>query len=131
MEFGFVIKNAEDDYTVNVDLEAYASGYNVVSKDIDPYNQYDIEEVRAYCEANPQMVLAEHPYETARHLITEQTELKTYLLRTDYMVVKCSERGLPMASEYPTDYENRQKARERINEIDEILRGIFGGISNG
>ena len=123
MNFGYVIKNAEDDYTVNVDLESYGSGYNVVPKDIDPYNQYDIEEVKAYCEANPQMVFAEHPLEYRKALYNELVTLKRYLSDTDYMVVKCSERGLSMATEYPTEYEERQKARDRINEINEILGG--------
>ena len=123
MDFGYVIKNAEDDYTVNVDLEAYGSGYNVVPKDIDPYNQHDIEDVKAYCVANPNMVLAEHPLEYRKALYSEVITLKRYLAETDYMVVKCSERGLSMANEYPTEYEERQKARDRINEINEILGG--------
>ena len=123
MDFGYVIKNAEDDYIVNVDLEAYASGYNVVSKDIDPYNQYDLEEVKAYCNANPKMILAEHPLTYKNDLAIERMTLRQYLSNTDYMVVKCSERGLSMATEYPTEYEERQKARDRINEINEILGG--------
>ena len=119
--FGYVIKNAEDDYTVNVDLEAYDSGYNVVPKDIDPYNQYDLEEVKAYCEANPQMVFAEHPFESRKALYSEIATLKRYLNETDYMVVKCSEKGISMASAYPEEYVKRQQARDRINEITAIL----------
>ena len=121
MDFGYVIKNAEDDYTVNVDLEAYASGYNVVPKEIDPYNQYDIEEVRAYCEANPHMVLTEHPFESRKALYIEIATLKRYLSDTDYMAVKCAEKGISMASAYPEEYVKRQQARDRINEITAIL----------
>ena len=121
MDFGYVIKNAEDDYTVNVDLEAYGSGYNVVQKDIDPYNQYDIEEVKAYCEANPHMVLAEHPLESRKALYSEIATLKRYLAETDYMAVKCAEKGISMASAYPEEYVKRQQARDRINEIRAIL----------
>lgn len=127
MNFGYVTKNNENNFIINVDLNDYYSGYNVVPKEIDPFNQYNIEDVRAYCEANPQMVLAEHPLEYARSLISEQIELKAYLSRTDYMVVKCSERGLLMSEEYPEDYAKRQEARDRINEISEILGRILGG----
>lgn len=127
MDFGYVIKRSENDFVINVDLKNYYSGYNVVSKEVDPFNEYDIDEVRAYCKANPLMVYAEHPLEYERSLVTEQIELKAYLSKTDYMVVKCSERGLSMASEYPEDYAKRQEARDRINEISEILGRILGG----
>lgn len=125
--FGYVLKRSEDDYIVNVNLDDLYSGYNVVPREVDPYNKYDIEEVRAYCKANPLMVYAEHPLEYERSLISEQMELKAYLARTDYMVVKCSERGLLMSEEYPQDYAKRQEARDRINEIKEILGRILGG----
>ena len=121
--FGYVIKNAEDDYTINVDLEAYGSGYNVVPKDIDPYNQYDLEEVKAYCNANPQMLLSEHPLSNKKDLVLERRVLRKYLSDTDYMAIKCAEKGLSMATEYPDEYEGRQQARDRINEINEILGG--------
>ena len=121
--FGYVLKNNEDDYIVNVNLDDLYSGYNVVPKDIDPYNQYDLEEVKAYCEANPQMILSEHPLSHKKDLVLERRALRKYLADTDYMVVKCSERGLSMASEYPDEYEGRQQARDRINEINEILGG--------
>lgn len=127
MDFGYVIKRSEDDFVINVNLNDYYSGYNVVPKEIDPFNQYDINEVRAYCKANPLMVYAEHPLEYQKNLLIEMRRLKQYLAETDYMVVKCSERGLSMASEYPEDYAKRQKARDRINEISEILGRILGG----
>lgn len=123
MDFGYVIKRDEDDFVINVDLNVYNSGYNVVPKEVDPYNQYDIEDVKAYCEANPQMILSEHPLTYKNDLAIERITLRQYLSNTDYMVVKCSERGLSMATEYPKEYEERQKARDRINEINEILGG--------
>ena len=123
MNFGYVIKKSDNSYNVNVNLNQIGSGYNVVPKTVDKYNKYDVEEVKAYCNANPQMVLAEHPLEQKYKLDEEMNDLKRYLSETDYMVVKCSERGLSMAIEYPTEYEERQKARDRINEINEILGG--------
>lgn len=63
MDYGYVIKNSENDYDIFVDLETYQSGYNVIPKSIDPYNVYDIEDVKIYCEANPDKVLAVHPLE--------------------------------------------------------------------
>lgn len=51
----------------------------------------------------------------------ELESLEKYLEDTDYMVIKCMERGLDMKYEYPKDYVDRQNARNRINEIREIL----------
>ena len=51
----------------------------------------------------------------------ELSQLEDYLKDTDYMVIKCMERGLDMQSEYSLDYQKRQDARERINEIREKL----------
>ena len=54
-------------------------------------------------------------------LKSELSQLEDYLNETDYMVIKCMERGLNMKSEYPLDYQKRQDARERINNIREEL----------
>lgn len=119
--FGYVLKRNEDDFVINVDLKDYYSGYDVVPKEVDPYNQYDIEEIRAYCEANPQMVLAEHPLKEKENLKRELYRHESYLRNTDYMAIKCAEKGVSMASAYPEEYVKRQQARDRINEIRAIL----------
>lgn len=54
-------------------------------------------------------------------LQSELSQLEDYLDSTDYMVIKCMERGLDMQSEYSLDYQKRQDARDRINEIREKL----------
>lgn len=54
-------------------------------------------------------------------LQSELHKLEDYLESTDYMVVKCMERGLDMQTEYPLDYQKRQDARDRINEIRKEL----------
>mgnify|MGYP006969197692 CR=1 FL=1 len=119
--FGFVIINGENDYTVNVDLNSFGSGYNVVSKDIDPSNAYNIEEVRAYCDEHPDKVLSEHPLHVRTALEREIESLTAYLANTDYMAIKCGELGMSMSSTYPNEYMERIKARARINEIETLL----------
>ena len=52
---------------------------------------------------------------------SELFKLEDYLESTDYMVVKCMERGLDIQTEYPLDYQKRQDARDRINEIRKEL----------
>lgn len=47
----------------------------------------------------------------------EMYSLEAYLRSTDYMAIKCGERGLSMANEYPNEFAERQRARDRINEI--------------
>ena len=60
MDFKNVIKNSDNDFIVFVDLTRYGSGYNVVPKEIDPENKYNIEEVRAYCLAHPDKVFDDY-----------------------------------------------------------------------
>ena len=59
--FNKVIVRNENDFVVNVNPLVYGSGYNVVPKSVDPWNKYDIEEVRTYVANNPDMVVAELP----------------------------------------------------------------------
>lgn len=53
---GYIIKRSETDYIVNCD-EQGNGGYNVVPKEVDPYNEYTIEEVEAYLLDNPEMLI--------------------------------------------------------------------------
>lgn len=65
------------------------------------------------------------PAPTEKELLeAERAKLQSYLNATDYMAIKCAERGLTMASEYPEEYKARQDARNRINEIDAELAGL-------
>ena len=57
-------------------------------------------------------------------LQSELFKLEDYLDSSDYMVVKCMERGLDMQSEYPLDYQKRQDARDRINEIRKEIESL-------
>ncbi len=52
---GYFIKRNDNDFVINIDLNQYGSGYNVVPKTLDPCNAYDIAEVQAYAEAHPEM----------------------------------------------------------------------------
>ena len=51
---GYILKRSETDYVINCDAQGNG-GYNVVPKEIDPCNAYDIAEVQAYAEAHPEM----------------------------------------------------------------------------
>lgn len=119
--FGYVIKRSENDYIVNLDLNDLYAGYNVVPKTVDPYNKYNIEDVRAYCKANPSMVLEVHPLEAKERLKRELYRHELYLRDTDYMAIKCAEKGMSMASAYPDEYIKRQQARDRINELRTLI----------
>lgn len=47
---------------------------------------------------------------------------ETYLNSTDYMAIKCAERGLLIQTEYPEEYAQRQNARDEINNLREQLK---------
>ncbi|NCC11512.1 MAG: hypothetical protein EOM31_13670 [Bacteroidia bacterium] len=52
---GYFVKRTNEDFVINIDLNQYGSGYNVVPKAIDPCNAYDIADVQTYAEAHPEM----------------------------------------------------------------------------
>lgn len=122
MNYGYVIKRNENDYVVNIDLNNINSGYNVVPKTVDPYNLYEIEDVRAYCTLNPDKVLTKHPLEEEEERRGKIEQLKQYLSDTDYAVIKCSEQNLDLETEYPGLKEKRQETRTKINELEASLQ---------
>lgn len=60
MDLGNVIKRNNNDFVINADLDIRGSGYNVVPKTVDPYNAYEIEDVREYCEQHPDKVFDDY-----------------------------------------------------------------------
>ncbi len=52
---GQFLKRNNEDFVINIDLNQYGSGYNVVPKTLDPCNAYDIAEVQAYAKAHPEL----------------------------------------------------------------------------
>jgi hypothetical protein len=55
MNFGKVIIRNDNDFVINVtDTDC---GYNVVPKSVDPFNKYNIEDVRQYVIDYPDMVI--------------------------------------------------------------------------
>lgn len=60
---GYIKKRSETDYVINCDAQGNG-GYNVVPKDIDPYNKYTIEEVETYLIEHPEMLLDSEAIDT-------------------------------------------------------------------
>ena len=52
---GYFLKRNNEDFVINIDLNQYGSGYNVVPKTLDPWNAYDIAEVQAYAQEHHEM----------------------------------------------------------------------------
>ena len=52
----------------------------------------------------------------------EMKRLRSYLADTDWMSIKCNERRLVMEYEYPVEYAERQRARDRIDELEKIMK---------
>lgn len=53
--YGYFIKRNDTDFVINVELTQYGSGYNVVPKEIDPWNKYNIADIQTYAQDNPEM----------------------------------------------------------------------------
>lgn len=57
-------------------------------------------------------------------ILAQIAERESYLKSTDYMAIKCSERGLSMQTEYSDEYAQRQKCRDEINALRERLKEV-------
>lgn len=53
--YGYFIKRNDQDFVINVELNSYGSGYNVVPKTVDKWNTYDITQVQAYAQEHTEM----------------------------------------------------------------------------
>lgn len=70
MTYGTVIIRGIHDYVVFAEPYQKGSGYQVVPKETDPHNKYDIEDVRRYCSEHPENVLydyEERPLSASQH----------------------------------------------------------------
>lgn len=122
MDFGYVVKKTDDWYIVNLDLNLNDTGYGVVPRTEDPYNKYDIDDVKIYCTLNPDKMIDSDVYDQTLENKVEIERLKQYLKDTDYAVIKCSEQNLDLETEYPGLKDKRQEARTKINELEASLQ---------
>ena len=122
MDFGYVVKKTDDWYIVMLDSKLENAGYGVVPKTEDPYNKYDINDVKTYCTLNPDKMINVDVYDDVLNKRSHILNLKQYLFDTDYAVIKCSEQNLDLGTEYPGLKEKRQEARTRINELESTLQ---------
>jgi hypothetical protein len=114
-----IIKRNNSDYIINCD-ENGNGGYNVVPKDIDPYNAYTIEQVEAYILEHPEDLLDMESIEAEEIRNNEIASLKAYLSSTDYIYPKCLELGLDVNVEYESMVQDRKTARARIQELEGV-----------
>lgn len=52
-DYGYILKRNDNDYVIGLDPQTYEGGYNVVPKEVDPYNAYDIDVIAQYWNDNP------------------------------------------------------------------------------
>ena len=114
---GFILKRSETDYVIGCDAQGNG-GYNVVPKEVDPYNAYTIEQVEAYILEHPEDLLDIESIEAEEIRNNEIASLKAYLSSTDYIYPKCLELGLDVNIEYADTVAQRKAARARIQELD-------------
>ena len=117
MIIGYVIKRSATDYVINCDAQGNG-GYNVVPKEVDPYNAYTIAQVEAYLAEHPEHLLDAEAIEAERQKQQEITSLKAYLADTDYIYPKCLELMLDVDVVYADVVQKRKEARLRIQELE-------------
>ena len=126
MNFGKVIIRNDNDFVINVtDTDC---GYNVVPKSVDPFNKYNIEDVRQYVIDYPDMVIIENKDKDI--LKSELNGLQAYLNASDYVSIHYGELLTQeskaifldkVSSTFNISNMNilikREEARDRINEL--------------
>jgi hypothetical protein len=114
----YVYKRSSTDYVIGLEADGSGGGYNVVPKSVDPYNAYEIADVKAYLAANPDKLLDMPTIETETAIANEIVSLKAYLLSTDYIYPKCAELGIDVATVYANTITKRKMTRARIQELE-------------
>ena len=114
---GYVIRRSDTDYVINCDAHGNG-GYNVVPLEVDPWNKYTIEEVEAYLQDNPAMLLDYTALQEEESIRIEIASLKTYLSYTDYIYPKCQELDLDVTYMYSDTIAERKATRIRIQELE-------------
>lgn len=111
-------------YTDEEFLEAYGDEYGKIETDnllqINPLRQYlAVEDGELVIKDE---ILSEEQEAQVERIeaSNEITELKAFLANTDYHVIKCYDLGLVYQETYPDEAQKRQKARDRINELERL-----------
>ena len=136
-DYGIVLKRNDNDYVINVDVNAYNSGYNVVPKSVDPYNAYNIDDVKAYCEQNPDKVITQHPLESYMQQLQELNEQQAQLDSVnaqlfDRMVQKVFNPDTQTMDEYiPTNEELLAQKAQLEASIASIKESLSTMMNNG
>lgn len=111
-----IILRSDGSFVVNHE----GNPYHVVSREIDPHNLYDIEEVRSYAQTHPEQVTQE--------IMPSQSDIQTQTLRAelvdlDIIIPRCVEDLYTSTKTKP--YSPRvSNAIDRKNAIRGILQGI-------
>lgn len=114
----YINKRSDSDYVLARNQDG-SDSYDLPQNYED--TEYSFDEAEQYYIDNPDKRF-EFPVrqKTEEELIQEELEtLHAFLNETDKYVVKCYDRELNFKTEYPELYEQRQQARDRINELEE------------
>jgi len=84
----------------------------------------EIEEIMRYIPYTAEEKAAMESSKVAAGIRSLIASKEAYLSSTDYMAIKCAERGLSMQAEYPEEYLKRQNARDEINGLREQLKEV-------
>lgn len=131
LNYGHIKKISDEQYIVLADINECNSGYGVVSREIDPDCLYDIEDVKQYALAHPEMIFehyADEPSEERIRLEKELATLESWMTNVYDMQVKqyqrCVRLGIPYdcknGSVTDLDFLAKEKA-QRIKEIRQLL----------
>nr|DAH13417.1 MAG TPA: hypothetical protein [Bacteriophage sp.] len=84
----------------------------------------ELEEVMVYIPYTAEEKAALESSKEAEEIQSLIADREGYLKSTDYMAIKCAERGLSIQTEYPEEYAQRQNARDEINDLREQLKEV-------
>ncbi|NCD05799.1 MAG: hypothetical protein EOL97_06725 [Spirochaetia bacterium] len=105
-------------------------GYKVNKKDYNKEEEFNTKclEVQGFVNNNKGLRILENDegIEIIEEIVDETQELlyafEAYLVDTKDLVIECFEKGLVFKEEYPEEFEKREQARIKINELRNIIK---------
>lgn len=131
MNFGRVIKRNENDFLVFANESDLYVGYNVVPKYIDPYNLYDIADVRSYIQQNPEAIIDQSKIDDLKN--KQKLRLQLYLYNqklkevTDQLMslrIDVSFASVPLSDCEQLIKDLMQKRKDLQTSIEEISNNL-------
>lgn len=99
--------------------------YHIVSKEVDPYNRYDIKEVEAFAEKHPEEIISEDEYFAESINQEKINSIKEQLLKLDLESIR-SLRSIVSSKSSLKDFEVLSSIEEKASVLRQEITSLTG-----